>query len=729
MPGWRSHGDGTIAHGLDPRPALQRWWALEIEHRRLFNLLPVGMGIGVCLYFAADVEPAMWAPAVVLACCLPLLWLVRGHFTGQIACLAVMTVMLGFLSGGLRSHLVDQPVLARVHVGPVEGFVESVEPRPNGARVILQITQMAGATGPVPQRVRVSTISRSLMPGDHVRANARLLPPPEPARPGGYDFARDAWFKRIGAVGSLNGEIAQVPPSRPPGFRLEAAMRMDGVRTAVTQRIASWGQGQAGAVAAALVTGQRGLITEDTNTALRAAGIYHIVSISGLHMVLAAGTIFWLVRALLAALPMLALRLPVKKIAAVCAMIGATGYCVFSGSEVAAERSLIMTLVMLGAILADRPALSMRNLAIAAIIVLLIEPEQITGPSFQMSFAAVALLIAGAEFMRERRDRTGERPWLWQQCGKAGRAALAIIGTTIIASIATIPFGTYHFQTVNPYGLIGNAMAVPIVSVVAMPAAVAGMILYPFGLDGIAWWVMGQALDWVLRLSHFVNGLGGATRVIPAFSQSAIIMIAAGFVWFAVWRSPLRLLALAPVSVGLALASAPQVPDIFIARDGAGAFVRTQDGQWTVLGKPPAFTLKQWLTAAGDSRLPTDPALRRPSSCDADGCVARLSDGKSIAFVTSRMALIEDCRRADLIVTPLRWPSDCATVLADPTRLDQTGAVTIAIRSGSWDYSFARPPGEMRRWQRQRAPMPNADPPPAGTPALPDEGDAAAPLQ
>ena len=253
-----------------------------------------------------------------------------------------------------------------------------------------------------------------MTPGDYIRANTRLLPPPDPARPGGYDFARDAWFKRIGAVGSLNGEIAQVPPPQAPGFWLNAAMRMDRVRTAVTQRIADWGQGQAGAVAAALVTGQRGLIVEDTNTALRAAGIYHIVSISGLHMVLAAGTIFWLVRALLAGLPMVAMRWPVKKIAAsLCHGRCATGYCVFSGSEVAAERSLIMTLVMLGAILADRPALSRCAISRSQlIIVLLIEPEQITGPSFQMSFAAVALLIAGAELLRERRDQSGERPWL-----------------------------------------------------------------------------------------------------------------------------------------------------------------------------------------------------------------------------------------------------------------------------------------------------------------------------
>ena len=208
---------------------------------------------------------------------------------------------------------------------------------------------------------------------------------PEAARPGGYDFARDAYFNRIGAVGSLTGKVEiRAPPSAPP-YDLALNAAIDRARNALTRRIADVIGGQAGAVAAALVTGKRGLIDDDTNQILRGAGIYHIVSISGLHMVLAAGTFFWLARALLALSSFAALHWPCKKIAAVVAMIGATAYCVFSGSEVATERSLIMILVMLGAILIDRPALSLRNLALSALIVLAREPETILGPSFQMS--------------------------------------------------------------------------------------------------------------------------------------------------------------------------------------------------------------------------------------------------------------------------------------------------------------------------------------------------------
>jgi competence protein ComEC len=180
----------------------------------------------------------------------------------------------------------------------------------------------------------------TLSPGQFITGTARLLPPPQAAWPGGYDFARDAYFKGIGAVGSIVGQVRQIDPSTKPDWSLWLASRVDEARNALTQRIATSISGAAGGVGAALVTGKCGLISEPTNDVLRGAGIYHIVSISGLHMVLATGTFFWLGRALLALSPDLALLWPVKKVAAVAAMIGATIYCIFSGSDVATERSL-----------------------------------------------------------------------------------------------------------------------------------------------------------------------------------------------------------------------------------------------------------------------------------------------------------------------------------------------------------------------------------------------------
>jgi competence protein ComEC len=232
----------------------------------------------------------------------------------------------------------------------------------------------------------------------------RLMPPPQPARPGGYDFARDAYFARIGAVGSVLGTLQTLPPVE-MDWRLRVMTAVDRLRLSLTDRIAHAIGGQSGAVAAALFTGKRGYISDQTNDVLRAAGIYHVVSISGLHMVLAAGMVFFLVRGFLVLLPGVPHRYPIKQWSAACAMIGATAYDIFAGSEVATERSLIMTLILFGAILVGRRALSMRNLVLSALVILMMEPESVLGPSFQMSFAAVAALIAAFERLPPSADR------------------------------------------------------------------------------------------------------------------------------------------------------------------------------------------------------------------------------------------------------------------------------------------------------------------------------------
>ena len=386
--------------------------AQEIEQRRLFPWLAVSFGLGVLLYFAAEGRPALWAPLAGAAIAAGLAVLARGRPIGFAVALGFTALFCGFSAGVWRERWVETPVLGRVTVGPISGFVEIVEERVRGGRIVIRPSELAGLSAERrPARVRATLRDlQGVAPGDFIAGRARLLPLPEAARPGGYDFARDAYFNGIGAVGSLAGKVEVRPPPAPPPLDLTVIATIDRARNTLTRRIADAIGGQAGAVAAALVTGKRGLITEDTNQILRGAGIYHIVSISGLHMVLAAGTFFSLARALLALSSFAALHWPCKKIAAVVAMIGAIAYCVFSGSEVATERSLIMILVMLGAILIDRPALSLRNLALSALIVLAREPETLLGPSFQMSYAAVAALIAAAEWQRRAAAPRSRRP-------------------------------------------------------------------------------------------------------------------------------------------------------------------------------------------------------------------------------------------------------------------------------------------------------------------------------
>jgi len=435
-------------------------------------------------------------------------------------------------------------------------------------------------------------------------------------------------------------------------------------------------------VAAALVTGKRGLITEETNAALRAAGIYHIVSISGLHMVLAAGTIFWFTRAGLALLPGLALGWPIKKIAALAAIIGALCYCIFSGAQVATIRAVIMTGVMLGAVLFDRPALSMRNLAIAAILVLAWQPETLLGPSFQMSFSAVAGLIAGAEWMWRREAKPGPPMDAFARIRRlVAGFMLGILTTTIIATIATGPFAAYHFQIANPYGLVGNALALPIVSLVVMPAGVAGMLLIGFGLDPPAWQVMGMGIARVLEVAHFVEGFAGANVPVAAFSALALSLLVAALLMATLFVSSLKRLALVPAVIGLWLALNPDRADLYVDRDGAGAAIRSEDGRLVVLGSPSAFVTAQWLKADGDARSPYEPSLHEGRRCDLLGCVADFAPGYHAAFVTDRRAFTEDCRRAQIVISPLDVPPGCvAPLIIDAEILREGGAVSVRFR-------------------------------------------------
>ncbi len=422
-------------------------------------------------------------------------------------------------------------------------------------------------------------------------------------------------------------------------------------------------------------------------------------------MVLAAGTFFWLVRALLSLGPAIALLWPVKKIAAVAAMIGATTYCIFSGSDVATERSLIMTLVMFGAVLVDRPALSIRNLSIAALIVLAREPEALLGPSFQMSFGAVAAMMALVPLMQLKPAASGapatvlKRGFRW-----AGRAMLALVTTTLVASLATAPFAAYHFQALNPYGLIGNALALPLVSIVVMPSAVLGVLAYPFGLDRPVWQVMGAAVEQVLAVSAWVGSFSGSTVVVPALSTGALVFLSLGLLILTIPASSLRWMALVPAGMGLAFTTAPDRYDIFIDREGAGAAIRGAQGRLALVGRPSDFVAEQWLRADGDARAADDASLRREARCGNVACVVVAADGRQIAFVQDFAAFEEDCRRANLIVTRLQAPPACRQpFVLDGEALKERGAATLRYSPNAIEITSVRKGREVIAWPEDRS--------------------------
>ena len=321
---------------------------------------------------------------------------------------AVAAISLGFAYAKLRTEWVAAPVLSH-KIGPagLDGRIESVQVHGKGVRVVLGAVASRRFRGDVPARVRVSIRAATdvLVPGSWIHLTAILMPPPGPAAPGGYDFGRAAFFDRIGAVGFAYGRATSIAPTRNETFGERVATSVALLRWRMTERIQAALPGSTGGIASALITGDRGSISDEDEAALRDAGLAHVLAIAGLHMALVGLGLFWVVRAVLAAIPVIALNYPIKKWAAFAALGGATFYLIVSGAATPATRAYVMLSTMLTAILMDRPALSMRSVALASLVLLLLRPESLIEPGFQMSFAAVVGLIAVAEWEAAHRTR------------------------------------------------------------------------------------------------------------------------------------------------------------------------------------------------------------------------------------------------------------------------------------------------------------------------------------
>ena len=655
--------------------------AFEREQERWFLWIPALFGAGIATYFALPSEPSLivaTSPAG-LAIVLALVWRTGGM--ALLATSAALAVAFGFAAAKLRSDRVAAPVIDRP-IGPVEvtGWIELVEPRPErGQRLTVRVATMDKvARENWPARIRVRTLAPAatpLAPGDAVQLSAMLSPPAGPALPGGFDFARSAWFQSLGAVGYTRQPVVAATIDRSPDLDLVWRARLEGVRQAIGARIVAALPGETGAIANALITGERGAITDKTNAAFRDSGLFHIMSISGLHMVIIAGSVFVTVRFGLALFPMLALRFPIKKWAATTAAAGALGYLLISGATTPTIRSWIMISIMYLAVLLDRPAVALRNVALAALAILVVWPESLIDVGFQMSFAAVIALVSAYEAIRDREGDDGgprARP-LWHMLALFG----GIVLSTLIASVAVAPFAAFHFHVSQQYAILANLIAIPICNIVVMPAALATLVAMPLGLEAWPLWVMGLGIEAMVWCAYLVAALPGSVVRLPAFSGWAFALMVAGGFWLALWRRRWRLLGLVPVVIGLAWATRLDPPDLLVGRGGRLVAVRAPDGRLAAVGDKAAhFELGRWLEHDGDARTPETAFEGATFRCDWTGCLGEVR-GQRIAVNRHAAGLVDDCRSTVLIVAGRR-AVDCAAVLglgdapaqfgADPAR-------------------------------------------------------------
>lgn len=692
---------------------------------RLFLWVPVCLGFGIGGYFALPREPVTgeWAALAVAVLALAL-WARGGRYGLGVGPLALGLALAGAGAGlaGMRSHMVAAPVLEWRYYGAVEGRIVAIDRSVSDAvRLTLDDVVLERVTpARTPARVRVALHGMAgdfvtPVPGLRVMLTGHLGPPGGAVEPGGFAFRRIAWFDRLGAVGYTRSPVLALAAPEPGPALMVTRLRMR-ISGAVQDRL----PGAPGAFAAAVLTGDRSGIGQTTMEDLRRSNLAHLLAISGLHMGLLTGFVFAALRLALALAMPLALRIPARKIAAVGALAAGAFYLALSGGNVATERAFIMVAVMLMAVLADRRAISLRSVAMAAVVVLALRPEALLGAGFQMSFAATIALVAVFGALRQQPDwrSFGRRRWL--------RPVLSLVVCSVVAGLATAPVAAVHFNRVAEYGLLANVATVPLMGSVIIPAAVVAAVLTPLGLQAPALWAMEQGARWILMVAAWVAGLEGAVFPVAQAPPVVLPMMAVAGVWLVLWPGRARWAGAAGIALALVVWGQGARPTLLIADTGGLVGVMTPAGR--ALSKPrgDGFVAEKWLEADGDSATQADAAARwtgvqdgggtpaagaalpggvTPAARDAAAGVPRFTlAGQGYAHVTGRATeghLPVLCAEGRIVITDQRIraaPAGCE--VRDARALAESGALSARLRGDRLIWRSAVAVSGLRRWTK-----------------------------
>lgn len=694
--------------------AISRWARLTIGHRqktgieraRLALWIPVLFASGIGVYFVLPEEPDFVQAMLPAVLCAGVAAGFRHRWPSvHLLGLAGMVVAAGFMTAQIRTAVIAGPVLLK-EIGPVpmSARVIGVEPMAKGMRLTLDRVSVGRAKSVVPpDRVRISVRSmktRSL-PGDRISALVILQPPPPPSMPGGFDFARKAWFERIGGVGFALGSVSINGSGDETSWRIALArLRLD-----LTNRILKTSSERIGPLAAALLTGERRSIPERTLAAMRDSGLAHLLAISGLHIGLVAGLLFFAVRLLLALIEPVALRYPIKKYAAAAAVAGAFAYLLVSGATIPTQRAFLMVTIVMFAVMIDRTAISMRLVAVSAIIVLLLAPESLLSASFQMSFAAVVGLVAVYEASAPTFNRLRQRGGLF-----ASRICLFLIATmltTLIASAATAPFAIYHFNRIALYGMVANLVAVPVMAMWIMPFGLLSFLLMPFGLESMGLIPMGWGIEVVLQVAEWITALPGSVALVPPMTTAALVIIALGGLWLCLNRTTIRYLGIPAIAMGFTSIYAASTPDVLINRDGTLSAIVLNEGDVVMApGKGHRFERDMWQRRLAVSNAPAWPtegvSLSGQVGCDDTGCVFRAGD-KTVALIAEPAAAMDDCGWVDYVILLTRVPRTfCrgSEVVASTFHIWRDGAHEITFSADGPVVRTSREVRGDRPWSR-----------------------------
>lgn len=684
--------------------SLTRWLrdcsAADRENRSL--ALPVLMGLGIGAYFHLATEPPV-IPAAGCAALAIVAWRVArmARWRAEALLWLAACVASGFAAASIRTALADSPQVTGAQADvDLTGRVITMETgRRGGQRLLLEAVSPDGR-GTFRLRLSTPRPQAAIRVGDWIRTRADLKPLPGPVIPGGFDFGRKLWFE---GVRGLAFTLQDLEPVEPPGPSSRLEQLADAVRVArdrITGRILAATSERAGPIAAAFLTGERSGIAEEDNQAMQASSLSHLLSISGLHMMLAGFGVFAAIRYAACLWPVTAHAPDLKKHAAAVALLASFAYLLLSGASIPTQRAFVTVAVAFIAVMADRNAISLRTVALGATAILALAPEAWVDPSFQMSFCAVMMLVAAYEWWsRTRLNYWREDTWL----RRAGAAVLGTAATSIVAGLATAPFAAFHFNRLSLFGVVANVLVMPLVSLVIMPSGVLALLLMPLGLEGLPLWAMDAGLLAMLDIAHWVASWPLASIGVPSFPIEALLAMSLGLCWLAGSRASWRWMGLVPVLAGLAVAVVSPRPDILVADSAGNMAVRDAAGNLSFASARKArFDAQMWLRADGDMRDLSDALASRNSAfaCGHGLCLARVGNAGPWVALAAPDAMGVACRKAALVIVAGEATGPCSSdvTLIDQPTLSRTGAIAIHLNGNAMKIRSASDVRGQRPW-------------------------------
>ena len=654
-------------------------------------MLPCFM-LGIASFFSLNIAVPFGLSLILLfflGLCI-IAWWQMAEFL-RLILIALCCFLAGFSWMQSRSILDAAPVLNEPQFGKIaQGEVLALSHKPDKVQLVLRLTNLEGIQAEsLPKKLRLSVpLEEDLPPqGARIEAKISVFPPAAPVIPSGYDPQLRAFFDQIGGYGLVQSPIKVLDKGKVP--------LLDGYRASLQDKLTMYYPDRAGQVMAALLIGMPQGINETTLEALRLSGLAHLLAISGLHVGMVAFILFLSLRYFLMIFGRRFLGAANKKLAALFTAVLLLFYVLLAGASLPTQRAYIMLLVVLLGVAFDRQVFSARLVAVAAFIILLFEPHALMTPSFQMSFSAVAMLIAlgnmGGLFKTQERmrDQPLKNVLLWLM-RSAMTSASATAGTAMIT--------LYTFQRVSLLGIIANALAVPVTGFLILPLGLLGIVVEPFGLERLFWEPVHLATEVVISWAELIARIPFGVVYQPQFSALWVLLFSFSL-WIAlIAKGRIRFVALLVMPCVLYAACLSPAPDMIIhGTRGDIALVQNKE-LYLQSGKDEGYIPSRWMQAMGYKEI-------RPWEetggliCDPEGCIWRYKQA-IIAFPQTRAAASKDCQRADIVISREFDIRSCKAQVLDRMLLKQEGAMVMRITEQGFDFTTDKDMRGEKPWAR-----------------------------